>query len=269
MSPKDAFGSPRPIRVTGFGGGDQNNQFRSVAKQARSSPTMTTRPAPPTTPPPKPSSRPAARPRPMGPRPPRQSRAHPAKPLPGLVLPGQRLGQRPPTQPRPAAQPQPRSRPRTVTRAARRSCRVPRSDPHRIRVPEGVRSGCPIACSGFRVTSLSPGHAAIALRLAAAHAREPERAVLADRERIAHDLHDHVIQRLFAAGMDLQGSIARAGSVGHKGSQPCRASVMAGPLIVCERTRDTRVRRALRLRGWKVQPARRRPGGAGSARSGP
>ena len=36
--------------------------------------------------------------------------------------------------------------------------------------------------------------------------------MLTDRERIAHDLHDHVIQRLFAAGMDLQGSIARARS---------------------------------------------------------
>jgi signal transduction histidine kinase len=56
------------------------------------------------------------------------------------------------------------------------------------------------------------GHAAIALRLAAAHARERDLSVLADRERIAHDLHDHVIQRLFATGMDLQGSIARARS---------------------------------------------------------
>lgn len=36
--------------------------------------------------------------------------------------------------------------------------------------------------------------------------------VVADRERIAHDLHDHVIQRLFAAGMDLQGTIARSRS---------------------------------------------------------
>jgi signal transduction histidine kinase len=36
--------------------------------------------------------------------------------------------------------------------------------------------------------------------------------LIADRERIAHDLHDHVIQRLFAAGMDLQGTIARSRS---------------------------------------------------------
>jgi len=34
--------------------------------------------------------------------------------------------------------------------------------------------------------------------------------VLADRDRIARDLHDHVIQRLFASGMQLQGTIRRS-----------------------------------------------------------
>lgn len=53
-------------------------------------------------------------------------------------------------------------------------------------------------------------HAALALDLAAARDRESALTVLADRERIAHDLHDHVIQRLFAAGLDLQGTIARS-----------------------------------------------------------
>lgn len=53
-------------------------------------------------------------------------------------------------------------------------------------------------------------HAAIALTLASSRARERELTVLADRERIAHDLHDHVIQRLFAAGLDVQGTIARS-----------------------------------------------------------
>ncbi|HEV2780003.1 MAG TPA: GAF domain-containing protein [Actinophytocola sp.] len=33
--------------------------------------------------------------------------------------------------------------------------------------------------------------------------------VLADRDRIAEDLHDHVIQRLFATGMSLQGTVRR------------------------------------------------------------
>jgi signal transduction histidine kinase len=56
------------------------------------------------------------------------------------------------------------------------------------------------------------GHAAMALTLSNARERQHELDVLADRDRIAHDLHDHVIQRLFAAGMDLQGTIARARS---------------------------------------------------------
>lgn len=55
-------------------------------------------------------------------------------------------------------------------------------------------------------------HAAIALVLAAAREDARQLAVLAERERIAHDLHDHVIQRLFAAGMDLQDTLARARS---------------------------------------------------------
>ena len=36
--------------------------------------------------------------------------------------------------------------------------------------------------------------------------------VVSDRERIARDLHDHVIQRLFAVGLSLQGAIPRARS---------------------------------------------------------
>ena len=36
--------------------------------------------------------------------------------------------------------------------------------------------------------------------------------VLADRERIAHELNDHVIQRIYAVGLDLQGTIAQSRS---------------------------------------------------------
>lgn len=36
--------------------------------------------------------------------------------------------------------------------------------------------------------------------------------VLADREWIAQELNDHVIQRIFAVGLDLQGTIARSRS---------------------------------------------------------
>lgn len=52
-------------------------------------------------------------------------------------------------------------------------------------------------------------HAAIALTIARARHDTAELSVLSDRERIAHDLHDQVIQRVFAVGMDLQGVIAR------------------------------------------------------------
>jgi signal transduction histidine kinase len=51
--------------------------------------------------------------------------------------------------------------------------------------------------------------AAFALELAEKHRQHRELAVLADRDRIAGDLHDHVIQRLFATGMSLQGTVRR------------------------------------------------------------
>ncbi len=47
--------------------------------------------------------------------------------------------------------------------------------------------------------------AAIALQLARAREDRESLAVLADRDRIARDLHDVVIQRLFATGLSLQG----------------------------------------------------------------
>ncbi len=52
-------------------------------------------------------------------------------------------------------------------------------------------------------------HAALALMLAEGREHARQLTIVAERERIAHDLHDHVIQRLFAAGMDLQGTVAR------------------------------------------------------------
>jgi two-component system sensor histidine kinase DevS len=49
--------------------------------------------------------------------------------------------------------------------------------------------------------------AALALQLATSQRRMRELDVLTDRDRIADDLHDHVIQRLFAVGLSLQGSV--------------------------------------------------------------
>ncbi|MET0419231.1 MAG: GAF domain-containing sensor histidine kinase [Actinoplanes sp.] len=55
------------------------------------------------------------------------------------------------------------------------------------------------------------GQAALALERARAQEEREQLVVLEDRERIARDLHDVVIQRLFATGMQLQGAVARAG----------------------------------------------------------
>ena len=52
--------------------------------------------------------------------------------------------------------------------------------------------------------------AALALRRAENQAARRELEVLADRERIARDLHDQVIQRLFAIGLSMQGTQRRA-----------------------------------------------------------
>ncbi|TAM67398.1 GAF domain-containing sensor histidine kinase [Mycobacterium sp.] len=55
-------------------------------------------------------------------------------------------------------------------------------------------------------------HAALALMVASGREHARQLTLVGERERIAHDLHDHVIQRLFAAGMDLQGTVVRARS---------------------------------------------------------
>ncbi|MFE7722903.1 GAF domain-containing sensor histidine kinase [Nocardia rhizosphaerihabitans] len=52
--------------------------------------------------------------------------------------------------------------------------------------------------------------AAVALQLAGTQRRMRELDVYADRDRIARGLHDHVIQRLFAVGLSLQGTMQRA-----------------------------------------------------------
>jgi signal transduction histidine kinase len=48
-------------------------------------------------------------------------------------------------------------------------------------------------------------HASLALEVADARLDQERMALLEDRTRIAQDLHDHVIQQLFAAGMTVQG----------------------------------------------------------------
>jgi signal transduction histidine kinase len=54
------------------------------------------------------------------------------------------------------------------------------------------------------------GHAAVAMELARARIDQIILAQAEDHDRIAGDLHDHVIQELFALGMTLQGHAARS-----------------------------------------------------------
>ena len=70
----------------------------------------------------------------------------------------------------------------------------------------------PFDASYLELMSDFADHAAVALTLAVSREQARELSVIVDRERIAHDLHDHVIQRLFAVGMDLQGTVARSRS---------------------------------------------------------
>lgn len=56
--------------------------------------------------------------------------------------------------------------------------------------------------------------AALALELGEKNRAQRQRDVYADRDRIARDLHDHVIQRLFASGLALQSTLRRIDDAG-------------------------------------------------------
>ena len=67
----------------------------------------------------------------------------------------------------------------------------------------------PFSDEQFDMMAAFADQAALAWQLAVAQRRMREFDVLTDRDRIARDLHDHVIQRLFAIGLALQGTIPR------------------------------------------------------------
>ncbi|MBW6434593.1 GAF domain-containing sensor histidine kinase [Actinoplanes hulinensis] len=78
--------------------------------------------------------------------------------------------------------------------------------------PQGVLIvSNPASTDDAALLSSFAGQAALALERARAQEERELLAVLEDRERIARDLHDVVIQRLFATGMQLQGAVAPAG----------------------------------------------------------
>ncbi|WP_414637593.1 GAF domain-containing protein, partial [Amycolatopsis sp.] len=70
----------------------------------------------------------------------------------------------------------------------------------------------PFASAELPLAAFFADQAALALQLAGDRQRLHQFEVFADRDRIARDLHDHVIQRLFAHGLALQSTRPRAGS---------------------------------------------------------
>lgn len=69
--------------------------------------------------------------------------------------------------------------------------------------------GAPFSEDDLSMAAAFTDQAALAWQLATTQRRMHELDVLTDRDRIARDLHDHVIQRLFAAGLALQGAVPR------------------------------------------------------------
>ncbi|MEO9137753.1 MAG: GAF domain-containing protein [Jatrophihabitans sp.] len=68
------------------------------------------------------------------------------------------------------------------------------------------RHGRPrFSAADLEMAATFANHAAVALELADARADQQRVVLLEDRDRIARDLHDHVIQRLFASGLSLEG----------------------------------------------------------------
>jgi signal transduction histidine kinase len=75
----------------------------------------------------------------------------------------------------------------------------------------GRQSGAqPFSPRATEMVAAFAGQAALALELAARRADAEQLSVLEDRDRIARDLHDLVIQRLYATGMSLQGTLPMA-----------------------------------------------------------
>jgi signal transduction histidine kinase len=69
----------------------------------------------------------------------------------------------------------------------------------------------PFSPEDLAMASDFANHATISLELAEARLAEQRMRVLEDRERIARDLHDHVIQELFAIGLGIEGAGGAAG----------------------------------------------------------
>ena len=74
-----------------------------------------------------------------------------------------------------------------------------------------LRGRTAFAATDVEMANSFANHAALAIELAEARAKQQRAAMLDERDRIAADLHDHVIQRLFAAGLSLQSVAMKLG----------------------------------------------------------
>ncbi|MBL7499467.1 GAF domain-containing sensor histidine kinase [Frankia sp. CNm7] len=75
---------------------------------------------------------------------------------------------------------------------------------HRVLLLGRDRGRRAFTAGDLDMASSFAGHVAVALELARAKAERERLVVLADRGRIARDLHDHVIQRMFAVALGIQ-----------------------------------------------------------------
>jgi signal transduction histidine kinase len=92
---------------------------------------------------------------------------------------------------------------------------VPLGGPGKVRgvLSAGKRKGTmPLSPAAADMLATFAAQAAIALELAEHRRQAEQMAVFEDRDRIAKDLHDLVIQRLYATGMSLQGVTSLIGS---------------------------------------------------------
>ncbi len=78
-----------------------------------------------------------------------------------------------------------------------------------VLVVAGVEHAGPVDDDGLSILASFADQAALVLRHAESQRARRQLDVVTDRERIAADLHDHVLQRLFALGLGLQAAHAR------------------------------------------------------------
>ena len=73
------------------------------------------------------------------------------------------------------------------------------------------KDSAPLSDADVRMVHTFAGHSALAVEFSRATADRQRLAIYEDRDRIARDLHDLIIQRLFAIGLGVQGLLPKVG----------------------------------------------------------